>query len=98
MKKLDSKIILEKIKSEKKKLKSKGVKKLGLFGSYAKGEQKQKSDVDFLIEFNKVDFEKYIFVLNLLEKMFNRKVDLVIEKDLKPELKYVMKEAKYVRI
>jgi len=98
MEKLNSGIILERIKKEKKKLKEKGVKKIGLFGSYAKDKQRQKSDVDFLIEFDKVDFDKYIFILNLLKKMFNRKVDLVIETDLKPELNYVKREAKYVQI
>ncbi len=96
--KLNSEIILKRIKKEKKKLKEKGVKKIGLFGSYAKDKQKQKSDIDFLIEFDKVDFDRYLFILNLLKKMFNRKVDLVIETDLKPELNYVKEEAKYVQI
>ena len=97
-KKLDSKTIIEKIKKERKKLKKKGVKKIGLFGSYTKDEQKQKSDIDFLIEFKTIDFDKYIYILNLLEKIFQRKIDLVIETDLKPELKYVRNEAKYVKI
>ena len=98
MEKLNSKIILEKIKKEKKKLKENGVKKIGLFGSYAKNKHKPKSDVDFLIKFDKVDFDRYLFILNLLKKMFNREIDLVIETDLKPELNYVKKEAKYVEI
>ena len=33
-------------------LKQKGIKKAGIFGSYARGEQTKKSDVDILIEFN----------------------------------------------
>lgn len=98
MKKLNSNIIIEKIKKERRKLKEKGIRKIGLFGSYAKDDQKQKSDIDFLIEFKTVDFDKYLYILNLLEKIFQRKIDLVIEKDLKPELKYVRNEAKYVKI
>src|SRR3989338_1881388 len=95
-KKLTSKIIIEKIEKEKKELKEKGVTKIGLFGSYAKNKQKQKSDIDFLVEFKTIDLDKYLYVLNLLEKLFRRKIDLVIEKDLKPELIYEKKEAKYV--
>ncbi|KHO51504.1 MAG: hypothetical protein QT05_C0039G0003 [archaeon GW2011_AR13] len=45
-----------------------------------------------------MNIDKYLYVLNLLEKLFNKKVDLVIEKNLKPELKYVIKEAEYVKI
>lgn len=37
-------------------------------------------------------------LLFLLQKLFNKKVDLVIEEDLKPELEYVKKEAQYVEI
>ncbi len=97
-KKLTSKIIIEKISREKKRLKEKGVKKIGLFGSYAKGKQKKGSDIDFLITFDKINFDRYLYILNLLEKLFGRKIDLVIEKDLKPELSYVKKEAEYVQI
>ncbi|MGD9275660.1 MAG: nucleotidyltransferase domain-containing protein [Candidatus Pacearchaeota archaeon] len=98
MRKLNTDIILKKIEKEKAKLKKKGVKKIGLFGSYAKDSQKKDSDIDFLIEFKKIDFDRYLYILNLLEKIFKKKIDLVIESDLKPELKYVKKEAKYVRI
>jgi len=97
-KKLTSKTILEKVKKEKVKLKEKGVKKIGLFGSYAKNKQKQKSDIDFLITFDKMDFDNYMEVMFLLKKIFKRKIDLVIEKNLIPELNYVKKEAKYVKL
>lgn len=97
-KKLTSKTIIERIEKEKKRLKEKGVKKIGLFGSYSKDKQKKGSDIDFLVEFKTIDLDKYIYVLNLLEKLFGTKIDLVIEKDLKPELKYVIKEAKYVEL
>ncbi len=97
-KKLTSKIIIEKISREKKRLKEKGVKKIGLFGSYAKGNQKKGSDIDFLIEFNEISPNNFFGVLFFLEKLFKRKIDLVIEDDLKPELNYVKKEVKYVQV
>ena len=97
-KELDSKKILKEIEKRKKDIRKYGVKKIGLFGSFAKGKQKKKSDIDFLVEFKKIDADNFFSTLFLLEKMFKRKVDLVIESDLKPELRYVKKEAKYVKI
>ena len=95
---LNKEIIFEKINKNKGKLKKRGVKKIGIFGSFIKREQKSKSDIDFLVEFKKVDIDRYLYVLNLLEKLFKKKVDLVIEDDLKPELEYVKNEAEYVKI
>ncbi|HIG94178.1 MAG TPA: nucleotidyltransferase [Nanoarchaeota archaeon] len=95
---LTKELILTTIKKNKRKLSEHNVKKIGLFGSFVKEQQKSTSDIDILIEFTKVNIDKYLYVLNLLEKLFNKKVDLVIEKNLKPELKYVIKEAEYVKI
>jgi len=69
-----------------------------LFGSFVKGKQKKNSDIDILVEFKKVDIDKYLFVLNLLGKLFKKNIDLVIEQDLKPELEYAKEEAEYVEI
>jgi len=95
---LNKKEILKKIKENRELIKSKGVKKIGIFGSFVKSNQNKKSDVDILIEFDKPTLEKYLYVLRLLEKKLKRKVDLIIESDLKPELVYVKKEAQYVQI
>ena len=96
--KLNSKKILKKIEEKKKDIGKYDVKKIGLFGSFAKDKQNKKSDIDFLIEFSKIDADKFFSLLFLLENMFKRKVDLVDIKRLRPELKYVKKEAKYVKI
>lgn len=98
VKKINSKKIIEKIKENKNKIKEKGVKKIGVFGSFLKKREASKSDIDILVEFEKISFDNYIDLLEFLEKLFKRKVDLVIEDDLKPELNYVKKEAKYVKI
>ena len=68
--------------------------KAGIFGSYARGEQKKKSDVDLLVRFNK---QKGLFELAGLERdlseSLNLKVDLVTEGGLSPLLKSeVMKD------
>ena len=96
--KLNSKIIIEKIKQEKEKLKEKGVKKIGLFGSYAKGNPKKGSDIDFLVEFKNISAENFFGLLFFLEKLFGRKVDIVEINSLREELNYVKKETKYVKI
>jgi len=46
---LTSEKILRKIEENKDKVKRFGVKKMGLFGSYIKGRQKQRSDIDILV-------------------------------------------------
>ena len=74
------------------------VKKIGIFGSYVKNKQKNRSDVDVIVEFDKISFENYIGLSRLLEKILGKKIDLVIESDLKPELEYVKEEAEYAKI
>jgi len=61
---------------------------LGLFGSYAIGKQREDSDVDLLVDFNNTKslLEKGK-VLVELQNLFNRDVDLVSQKNLKPSLK-----------
>lgn len=69
-------------------LKEVGVKHASIFGSYVRGEQDKKSDIDILIDFPK---EKSLFDfvdLKLkLEKALNKKVDLGEYSTVKPKLK-----------
>ena len=75
-----------------------GAKKIGLFGSFAKGMQHKKSDIDFLVAFEKKTFDNYMELKFFLEKLFKKRVDLVIEENLRPEFEYVKREVKYVKI
>lgn len=76
------------------------IKKIGLFGSFARDEQTTESDVDLLIEFE--DGVKDIYdikqALNLfLSNAFHRSVDIAREKYLKPYAKdFILKDAIYV--
>lgn len=56
-----------------------GIEKIGIFGSYARGEANEESDIDIYIEFDmrKVDIDKYFSLLETLEKLFGKKVDIV---------------------
>lgn len=95
---MNKKEIIKKIELNKDKLKEKGVKKIGLFGSFAKNKQNKKSDIDILVKLNNVSFDNYADLLIILENLLKRKIDLVLENKLRPELKYVKKEAQYARI
>ena len=95
---LNSEKIIKKIKERSKDIKKYNVNKIGLFGSFAKNKQNKKSDIDIIVNFDKETFDNYMDLLFLLEKMFKRKIDLVIEKGIHPELDYVKYEAKYVRL
>jgi len=90
--------IIKKLRNSEKELKERGVDKIGLFGSYAKQKQKKNSDIDFIVKFEYKSFENYMGLLFLLRKIFKKKIDLVIEESIKPELNYVKKEAIYVKI
>jgi len=79
-------------------IKEYGVRRIGLFGSYVRNEQKRKSDVDILVEFEKekITFDNYMHLKFLLEDLFGCKVDLVILDDLKQQLKpYILREVEY---
>lgn len=93
---MNKKNILGEIRKRQDKLKDKGVKKIGLFGSYLKGKQKRGSDIDFLVSFDKIDSDNYFDVWFYLENVFKKKIDLVIDESLRKELSYVRKEAEYV--
>ena len=56
-----------------------GVKKLSLFGSYARGDADEKSDVDFLFKKGKILGLEYFGFVNDLEDEFKCKIDLVSE-------------------
>ncbi len=69
-------------------LKQNGIKKAGIFGSYARGEQKKRSDVDILARIpKKVNLFDFIGIKQELEDVLNKKVDLVDYKCIRPELK-----------
>lgn len=72
-----------------------GVKKIGIFGSVARGDAKEASDVDVLVEFkkDKINFDNFMDLGFFLEDLFRKKVDLItvggLDKYIRP---YVEKE------
>ncbi|MBC7361197.1 MAG: nucleotidyltransferase family protein [Candidatus Aminicenantes bacterium] len=74
------------------------VKEIGIFGSYVKGEQKKKSDLDVLIDFYEVpDLWTFVEIEDFLSKKLKIKVDLVMKSALKPYIgKIILKEVIYL--
>ncbi len=96
--KTNKKTVIKEIQLNRDKLKKLKVIRIGLFGSVLKGKNKKKSDVDILVKFSENTFDNYAELIILLEKILKKKVDLVTEPSLRPELAYVKKEAEYVRV
>ncbi len=71
-----------------------GVKEIGIFGSLVRGEAKENSDVDILVEFEKpIGFFKFLELEEYLSNLIGRKVDLVSKKALKPHIgKHILEE------
>lgn len=68
-------------------LKKSGAKKIALFGSYARHEEKKNSDIDILVSFNKTkSLMELVEIQNDLEKLTGKKIDLLTEKSISPYL------------
>lgn len=60
-----------------------GVKRIGLFGSYSKGLQREDSDVDIIIEFEKPIGLKFVELADYIESILGRKVDILTPEGIK---------------
>ena len=75
------------------------VKEIGIFGSYARAEEDNESDVDILVEFEKghKDFFNYTRLKYYLQQVLGEEIDLVIKGAVKPMLRErIFREVKYV--
>ncbi|MBV5277881.1 MAG: nucleotidyltransferase family protein [Campylobacteraceae bacterium] len=92
--------ILNFLNEHKKELNEKyGITKIGLFGSYARDEQTDESDIDLACEMTKEKKTLHTFLQfkREMEAVFGKKVDLGIESTLKPIAReYIQKEIIYV--
>ncbi len=64
------------------------IKSLAIFGSVARNEIRENSDIDVLVEFKQpIGLFEFLTLQNYLESLFNAKVDLVTPAALKPQLR-----------
>lgn len=82
-------------------IKNFGVRRIALFGSFARNEQKEDSDIDLLVEFEK-DKKKYRNLSRLfflIQSITGRTVDILTPDSINPLIeKYIMKELVYIEI
>ena len=69
--------ILKTLRDNDEALRKYSVKKIGLFGSYARGEQKRGSDIDLLVDFERPTYDNFYDLIVYLEKVFRRKVQVL---------------------
>jgi predicted nucleotidyltransferase len=75
-----------------------GVQRCGVFGSFARNESQDQSDVDILVEFepNQKTFDHFMHLAFFLEDLFGRKVDLVTTESLSPYIgPHILREVEY---
>ncbi|NUM36281.1 MAG: nucleotidyltransferase family protein [Candidatus Brocadiae bacterium] len=73
------------------------VNKIGLFGSFARGEQNQHSDIDLLVDYDPIIGWDVFELREFLEEKLGRKVDLVPTRAIKPQLKdTILREVVYI--
>jgi predicted nucleotidyltransferase len=78
-----------------------GIRNIGLFGSFVRGEQTASSDIDILIEFEpeKHTFDNFMDVSFLLEDISGRKIDVVTLEGLSPHIgPHILKEVELVPV
>lgn len=95
---LNKKIIMKSIQDNLGEIKSYGIRRIGVFGSFIRSSQNEKSDIDVLVEFypGKKNFDNYMELKFFLEKLLHRKVDLIIKDAVKPRIKpYILEEVLY---
>jgi predicted nucleotidyltransferase len=91
-----SREIVEVLARHREVLRALGVRRLALFGSVARGESTEASDLDFLVELDRRTFDGYMDVKEFLERLFQRPIDLVVSEALKPQLRpRILEEAIY---
>ena len=70
---------------------------LGVFGSYARGEATEKSDIDIAVEINGPMGLNFVQMADEIEGLFDTKVDVVPKRSIKPDyLPFVEKDIVYV--
>ncbi len=68
------------------------VKRIGVFGSFARGDEGPESDVDIVVELADPTFDHYMDLKFRLEEVLQRPVDLVMADTVKPRLKPIIEQ------
>jgi predicted nucleotidyltransferase len=92
--------IITTIKTNKPEFYRLGIRAVGLFGSYVRGEQSENSDIDILIDFEpeKENYDNYMAIYDIFEFLFkNEKVEILTKNGLSPYIgPKILNEVMYV--
>lgn len=94
-------VLITRLKNNSNKLKSFGIAKLGIFGSFVSDKPTDKSDVDFLVEFvpEKKNYDNFIALSFYLEELLERKVEIVTPQSLSKHIgPHILRNAEYVAL
>ena len=94
-------LIFQRLEKERRNLAFFGIKNIGLFGSFVRGDQTDSSDIDILVEFlpEKHTFDNFMEVAFFLEELLGRKVELVTTESLSPHIgPHILKEVERVPV
>jgi uncharacterized protein len=93
MKKQNAEIIIKRIADIRDELNERfTVKRIGVFGSYVRGDADSESDVDIIVELAEPTLDHYMDLKFRLEEILGRPVDLVIADTLKPRLRPIIEQ------
>ncbi len=90
--------ILNALHENQPRLKTFAVKRIGLFGSFVRGQQRPESDIDLLVEFEpeRKSFDVFMGLSFFLEDVLQRRVELVTIESLSPYIgPHILKEVEY---
>ena len=93
--------ILDALHQNRARLQELGVRKIGLLGSFARGEQRADSDMDLVVEFEseRKTFDGFMNLPFLLEETLEHRVELVTGESLNPYLgPHILKEVEYAAL
>lgn len=93
--------VIQAILANQSAIRSLGVSRLGLFGSFVRDEAGADSDVDVLVEFTpgRKTFDHFMQLSFLLEELLGRRVELITPESLSPHIgPYILKEVEYVSV
>ena len=91
--------VVARLRAEDARLRSFGVRRLGLFGSFQRGDARDDSDVDLLVEFEpgRKTFDSFMSLGFFLESLLGRRVELVTPESLSPYIgPRILREVEYV--
>ena len=98
---LDADTIKSVLEDRRERLRTLGVRRIGLFGSVARHENRPGSDIDFLVEFDPAEktYDRFLTLASYLEELFGRPVDLATTEGLSPYIgPRILEEAEFVTI